>query len=157
MVYQIGLSNKSHLWFVSWDVIHHKRTPSETLFFPFIFATGSSFHFWAHIIFIAASNIFVFMNYFLTKYYSPSWLVWLQFLSQFSSNTFLQSLNYHTCTLYSKAPLLSATKSSYGKKNPTEGRSRFYESAIPVRWDNLFSYKQVLVFNGIILLTYLWP
>ena len=43
---------------------YHKRAQSKAHFFPFIFATKSSFHFWAHIIFIAACNIFVFMNYF---------------------------------------------------------------------------------------------
>ena len=34
-----------------------------------------------------------------------------------------------------------------GKKLPTKVRSRFYESGIPVRCDNLFSYKQILIFQ----------
>ena len=34
-----------------------------------------------------------------------------------------------------------------GKKRPTKARSRFYESGIPVRWENLFSHKQILIFQ----------
>ena len=34
-----------------------------------------------------------------------------------------------------------------GKKRPTKVRSRFYESGIPVRWENLFSHKQILIFQ----------
>ena len=33
------------------------------------------------------------------------------------------------------------------KKRPTKARSRFYERGIPVRWDHLFSYKQILIFQ----------
>ena len=33
-----------------------------------------------------------------------------------------------------------------GKKHPIKARSRFYEGGIPVRWENLFSYQQVLIF-----------
>ena len=45
-----------------------------------------------------------------------------------------------------KTSLQSGTKCLYGKIRPTKARSRVYENGIPVRWDNLFSYKQILIF-----------
>ena len=47
--------------------LSQKRSIDYT-FCPFIFATESYFHFWVHIIFIAACTIFVFMNYFIIFY-----------------------------------------------------------------------------------------
>ena len=47
------------MWFVSWDAILKHV-------FSLYLSTESYFHFWAHIIFIAACTIFVFMKYFTT-------------------------------------------------------------------------------------------
>ena len=33
------------------------------------------------------------------------------------------------------------------KKSPTKAKFQFYERGIPVRLDNLFSYKQILTFR----------
>ena len=52
------------MWFLNWDVIYLKSTPSKTRFFRFIFTTESYFHFLARIVFIAKWTIFVFMKYF---------------------------------------------------------------------------------------------
>ena len=82
------------MWFVRWDLIYHKSVPSNTRFFPFIFATENYFHFWVHIIFIAACTIFVFMNYF-TIFYELllNQLINLtSFLLCFSLNVFPHSL-----------------------------------------------------------------
>ena len=45
-----------------------QSAPLKTRLFPFIFATEIYFHFWAHIIFIAACTIFMFMIYFIIFY-----------------------------------------------------------------------------------------
>ena len=46
-----------------------------------------------------------------------------------------------------KNALQTGMKRLYGKKRPTKVRSRFYERGIPFRWDNLFSYEQILIFQ----------
>ena len=45
-----------------------------------------------------------------------------------------------THALYKRKRPCKAWRNVYmGKKRPTKARSRFYESGIPVRWENLFS------------------
>ena len=36
---------------------------------------------------------------------------------------------------------------TWEKKRPAKVRSRFYKRGIPVRWENLYSYKQILIFQ----------
>ena len=146
------------MWFVSSDIIYHKGARSKTRFFPVIFATESYFHFWAHIIFIAACTIFVFMNYF-TIFYElllNQLRNWLPFLLCFSVNAFLHFLKISHMHFISKnVPAGSGMKRLYGKKRPTKSRFRFYESGISVMWENLFSYLfsyyRFWLFNRILL------
>ena len=49
--------------------------------------------------------------------------------------------------LYKQKRPCKARQNVYmGKKRPTRARSRFRKSGIPVRWDNLFSSKQILTY-----------
>ena len=119
-------------------------------FIPFIFATESYFHFWAHIIFITAWTIFVFINYF-TIFYE---LILNQvvnltsfFISLFVEYFFAFFKNITHALYKQKRPCKAGWNVYMGKKRPTKARSRFYESGIPVRWENLFSYKQILIFQ----------
>ena len=46
-----------------------------------------------------------------------------------------------------KCPCKAGWNVYMGKKRPTKVRPRFYERGIPIRWENLFSYKQILIFQ----------
>ena len=89
LAYQLqNLFHKSHLWFVSWDVIYHKSASSKTRFFPYLCYTKllpllSSYHFHRNMV------RFCFHELFYTKWCSTSSLIWLLFVLRFSSNAFL--------------------------------------------------------------------
>ena len=133
------------MWFVSWGIIYQKSAPSKTRFFPLsllqkVNSTSELILFSSlHAPFLSVWTILLF---FMT-YYSTSSLIWLPFLLRFSLNAFLHSFKISHMHFISKARL-----NVYMRKNrPAKARSRFYESAIPVRWENLFSYKQILIFQ----------
>ena len=46
-----------------------------------------------------------------------------------------------------KRPCKAGGNVYIGKKRPTKARSWFFVSEILVRWKNLFSYKQILIFQ----------
>ena len=52
---------------------------------------------------------------------------------------------------YKKTSMQSGRKCLLRRKRPTKTKPRFYESGIPVSWDNLFSNKQIWFFNRILL------
>ena len=82
------------MWFVSWDVIYHKSTPSKTRFFPLsllqkVTSTSEPILFSSQQApFLSLWNIFLFFM----DYYSTSSFIWLPFLLRFLLNAFLQYL-----------------------------------------------------------------
>ena len=137
-------SYKSHLWFVSWHVIYHKSIPSK-MFFSFIFATGRYFHFWVYIVFnmhqfFLACPIFVSMNYLLNSLFPLISVLITLFIE-----CFFAIFKNITQAIYKQKRLCKVGRHvCMGKKLPTKTRSRF---RIPVRWENLFSSSQFLIFQ----------
>ena len=135
------------MWFVNWNVIYYKSLSSiiplslpqkvTSTSEPILFSSQ-------HAPFLPLWNILpFFMNY-----SSTSSLIWLPFLLRFSTNAFLQFLKVITHALCKpKCPYKVGWNKCMRKKRPTKARSPFYERWIPVKWDNLFSYKQILIFQ----------
>ena len=140
---------EGHLWFVSWDIIYHKSAPSKTRFFSLSLlqkvTSTSEFTLFSPLLasFLSSWTILLFFM----NYYSTSSLIRLSFLLCFSFNAFLHSLKILHMLYKQKRPCKAGWNVYMGKKRPTKARSRFYESGIPVRWENLFSYKQILIFQ----------
>ena len=127
-----------------------KRSILNT-FFPFIFATGSYFHFWLDILLIAACNIFIFKWTIFTKECSASLLIWLLFLLRSSTNAFLVFKNIAHALYKHKRPCKAGREVHMGKKYPTKARSRFYESGVPVGGIIHFLINRFWFFNWILL------
>ena len=66
------------------------------------------------------------------------------FVESFSA--IFKNITYALCK--QKRPCKVGRNVPMGKKRPTKAKSRFYESGSPV---NLFSYKQIFIFNRILL------
>ena len=142
------------MWFVSWYIIYPKSAPSNTSFFPLIFATESYFTSESILFFIAACTIFAFMNYF-TIFYGLLLNQLINLTSVFImlfGECFSTFFKYILHAFYKQKRPCKARWSVYmGIKRPAKARSRFYESEISVRWENLFLYKQILISNRILL------
>ena len=101
---------------------------------PFYFQRGSQ------------QTPFLFSRIIFYKILVSSSLIWLLLLLCFSLNVFQQSLEILRMHLINKNdPAKRDNLFILEKKLSTKRRSLFYESAI--LWENLFSYKQILIFQ----------
>ena len=87
---------------------------------------------------VAACTIFVFMNVFLQN-------IGQQLINL--NSVFTTLLVEWNALKKQKRPCKTGGNVYMGKKRPTKARSPFFESEILVRRENLFSYKQILIFQ----------
>ena len=133
------------MWFVSWNVIYHRSIPSKTCFSPL-------YHCYRKLLPL------------LSPFYFQRGSQQTPFCFHFLQNIGQQLINLTSAIIMLFAECFSAVfrniahaldkqkrsckagQSVYiGKKLSTKRRSLFYESAI--LWENLFSYKQILIFQ----------
>ena len=110
-------------------------------------ATKRFFHFWAHIIFIAACTIFVFTEDF--PFFNESWLNQFINLTRASITFFVEC--YYTCTLETKTFLQSEMRHLYGKNAPPKWDSGFMNVGSMLGWRICFHINRFWLFNRILL------
>ena len=140
-------SHKSHLWFVRWNLIYPKSTPSKARFFLYlryrklVLLLKPYFqHLLQHAPFLFLWIIF----YLILVIHLTSVFITL-FAKCFSA--VVKNINLNMFFVNKHVPAKWVEMVIWEKKRSTKARSRFYESGIPGRWENLFSCKEILTFQ----------